>query len=91
MAPRAVGLYPADIQSDPKFCDQLAKQPNAAELMGHFNVVVAGDNAVEAVVALSDTGKYVAVDVQSLSSGGKEVAAADEDDENDDTRGRTSW
>jgi murein DD-endopeptidase MepM/ murein hydrolase activator NlpD len=46
-------------------------------------VVVAGDSAVEAVVALSDTGKYVAVDVQSLSSGSTEVAEAEEDDEND--------
>jgi murein DD-endopeptidase MepM/ murein hydrolase activator NlpD len=47
-------------------------------------VVVAGDSAVEAVVALSDTGKYVSVDVQSLSNGGStEVAEADEDDEND--------
>lgn len=40
---RAVGLYPADIQADAKFCDALAKAPNAAELMGHFSVVVAGD------------------------------------------------
>jgi len=46
-------------------------------------VVVASDNAVEAVVALSDTGKYVAVDVQSLSSGSSEVPDAEEDDEND--------
>jgi len=41
--PRAVGLYPADIQGDATFCDKLAKQPNAAELMGHFSVVVQGD------------------------------------------------
>src|SRR5207245_192877 len=40
---RVVGLYPAEIQSDPKFCDMLAKQPNAKELMDHFSVVVAGD------------------------------------------------
>jgi murein DD-endopeptidase MepM/ murein hydrolase activator NlpD len=46
-------------------------------------VIVASDSAVEAVVALSDTGKYVAVDVQSLSSAPTEVADADEDDEND--------
>jgi len=46
-------------------------------------VVVVGD-AVEAVVALSDTGKYVAVDVQSLGST-TEVAEAEEDDENDST------
>ena len=46
-------------------------------------VIVVGDSAAEAVVALSDTGRYVAVDVQSLGSGGTEVAEADEDDEND--------
>jgi hypothetical protein len=40
---RIVGLYPADIQSDPKFCDMLAKQPNSKELMDHFTAVVAGD------------------------------------------------
>ncbi len=31
-------------------------------------VIVVGDSAVEAVVALSDTGKYVAVDVQSMAA-----------------------
>jgi murein DD-endopeptidase MepM/ murein hydrolase activator NlpD len=46
-------------------------------------LVVVGDSAVEAVVALSDTGKYVAVDVQH---GGPEVTdAANDDDENDTT------
>src|SRR6185295_9949211 len=40
---RVVGLYPAEIQSDPKFCEMLAKQPNAKELMDHFSAVVAGD------------------------------------------------
>jgi murein DD-endopeptidase MepM/ murein hydrolase activator NlpD len=44
-------------------------------------VIVVGDS-VEAVVALSDTGKYVAVDVQSMGNS-TEVAEADEDDEND--------
>jgi murein DD-endopeptidase MepM/ murein hydrolase activator NlpD len=47
-------------------------------------VIVIGDSAAEAVVALSDTGKYVAVDVQSIG-GSTEVAEADEDDENDTT------
>jgi murein DD-endopeptidase MepM/ murein hydrolase activator NlpD len=46
-------------------------------------VIVSGDSAVEAVVALSDTGKYVSVDVQSLGGGNTEVAEAEEDDEND--------
>src|SRR5262249_17393700 len=40
---RVVALYPADIQSDPKFCEMLSKQPNAKELMDHFSVVVHGD------------------------------------------------
>jgi murein DD-endopeptidase MepM/ murein hydrolase activator NlpD len=44
-------------------------------------VIVAGDS-IEAVVALSDVGKYVAVDVQSMG-GTTEVAEADDDDEND--------
>jgi len=43
-------------------------------------LVVVGDSAVEAVVALSDTGKYVAVDVQH---GGPEIAEASEDDDTD--------
>ena len=45
-------------------------------------LVVVGDSAIEAVVALSDTGKYVSVDVQH---GGPEVAdnANDDDDEKD--------
>jgi murein DD-endopeptidase MepM/ murein hydrolase activator NlpD len=47
-------------------------------------VIVVGDNVVDAVVALSDTGKYVAVDVQSMATS-TEVAEADEDDENDTT------
>lgn len=39
---RAVGLYPAAIQSDKKFCDLLERQPNAKELLDHFSVVVPG-------------------------------------------------
>ncbi|MCZ7659985.1 MAG: M23 family metallopeptidase [Xanthobacteraceae bacterium] len=42
-----------------------------------LRVVVAGESAIEAVVALSDTGRYVAVDVQHM---GTEVAEAEEDD-----------
>jgi murein DD-endopeptidase MepM/ murein hydrolase activator NlpD len=45
-----------------------------------IRVVVFGDTAIEAVVALSDAGKYVAVDVQQM---GTEATEADEDDEND--------
>ena len=49
--PRTVGLYPAEIQSDEKFCAALEKEPNAKDLMGHFSVVVATDRP----------GTYVAV------------------------------
>ena len=42
--PRIVGLYPAEIQKDEKFCAMLEKQPNAAALMDHFSIVVADEN-----------------------------------------------
>lgn len=45
-------------------------------------VVLIGDTAVEAVVALSDMGKYVPVDVQSA-----ETQVADSDEEEDDGTG----
>ena len=45
-------------------------------------LVVVGDSAVEAVVALSDTGKYVSVDVQH---GGPEVADTSADEDENDT------
>jgi hypothetical protein len=44
---RIVGLYPADIQSEPNFCEMLEKQRNAASLMDHFSVVVKGEAANE--------------------------------------------
>jgi hypothetical protein len=40
---RISGLYPVEMQSDPKFCETLSKAPNAAELTSHFSVVVNGD------------------------------------------------
>ena len=41
--------------------------------MQPIRVIVTGDSAVEAVVALSDTGRYVPVDVTSMNT---EVADA---------------
>jgi murein DD-endopeptidase MepM/ murein hydrolase activator NlpD len=46
-------------------------------------VMVMGDSAVEAVVALSDMGKYVAVDVASMNT----VVADAADDDDDDGKG----
>jgi murein DD-endopeptidase MepM/ murein hydrolase activator NlpD len=45
-------------------------------------VTLVGETAIEAVVALSDLGKYVAVDVQSAET---QVAEADDEEEDDGT------
>ena len=37
---RISGLYPADVQDDPKFCARLQAEPNAKALTDHFSVVV---------------------------------------------------
>ena len=39
--PRVVGLYPAAVQANPKFCALLEKEKNKAALMDHFSTVVA--------------------------------------------------
>jgi murein DD-endopeptidase MepM/ murein hydrolase activator NlpD len=49
-----------------------------------YRVIVANDSAVEAVAALSDLGKYVAVDVASMNTV-TETADTSEDDDDDGT------
>jgi hypothetical protein len=52
LVPRPVrrsGLYPAEVQDDPKFCERLNKEKNGKALMGHFNVVVADGKAFKPV------------------------------------------
>jgi murein DD-endopeptidase MepM/ murein hydrolase activator NlpD len=51
-----------------------------AQRMQPVRVVVVGENSVEAVVALSDLGRWVSVDVQSAET---QVAEADEEEEDD--------
>src|SRR5207247_928088 len=51
----------------------------AGQRLQPIRVILLGDSGIEAVVALSDAGKYVPVDVQHIDN---EVAEADEDDEN---------
>lgn len=51
-----------------------------------YRVIVANESNIEAVSALSDLGKYVAVDVQSMNTVA-ETAAADSDDDDDDGTG----
>lgn len=47
-------------------------------------VIVANDTTIEAVAALSDLGKYVAVDVQSFNSVTETASKSDDDDDDDD-------
>jgi murein DD-endopeptidase MepM/ murein hydrolase activator NlpD len=50
-----------------------------------YRVVVANESAIEAVAALSDLGKYVAVDVQSMNTVTETAADNSDDDEDDGT------
>jgi murein DD-endopeptidase MepM/ murein hydrolase activator NlpD len=55
--------------------------------LGHMRplrVIVAGESAIEAAAALSDAGKYVAVDVRNVAT---EIAEADEEAADDDGSG----
>ena len=49
-----------------------------------MRVMIANDSNIEAVVALSDMGKYVAVDVSTINT---EVADSGDDDDEDDGKG----
>jgi murein DD-endopeptidase MepM/ murein hydrolase activator NlpD len=48
-----------------------------------YRVIVANDSAIEAVSALSDLGKYVAVDVQSMNTVAETTDNSDDDDDDD--------
>ena len=55
--------------------------------LGHMQplrVIISGDNGVEAAVALSDTGKFVTVDIRNVDTG---PAEGDEDEASDDGSG----
>ena len=52
-----------------------------------YRVIVANDSAVEAVAALSDLGKYVAVDVQSMNNVTETADNNSDDDDDDDGTG----
>jgi len=54
-----------------------------------YRVIVANDSVVEAVAALSDLGKYVAVDVQSMNTiaDATDKSSSEDDDESDDGSG----
>ncbi|MCA6115862.1 M23 family metallopeptidase [Bradyrhizobium sp. WSM 1738] len=52
--------------------------------MQPYRVIVANDTTVEAVAALSDVGKYVAVDVQSMNTVAEAATSKDDDDDEED-------
>jgi len=52
-----------------------------------YRVIVANDTTVEAVAALSDVGKYVAVDVQSMNTVAEAATGKEDDDDDDDGSG----
>jgi murein DD-endopeptidase MepM/ murein hydrolase activator NlpD len=49
-----------------------------------YRVIVANDTTVEAVAALSDVGRYVAVDVQSMNTVAETATGKDDDDDDED-------
>jgi murein DD-endopeptidase MepM/ murein hydrolase activator NlpD len=55
--------------------------PEPGQRLQPYRVIVANESSVEAVAALSDLGKYVAVDVQSMNT---TAETADNTDDNDD-------
>ena len=62
----------------------LVSSTAASQRLQPVRVIVTGDSAIEAVVALSDRGRYVSVDVASMNT---DVADAGDDDEEDDGKG----
>jgi murein DD-endopeptidase MepM/ murein hydrolase activator NlpD len=52
-----------------------------------YRVIVANESSVEAVAALSDLGKYVAVDVQSMNTVAETADSGSDDDDDDDGSG----
>jgi murein DD-endopeptidase MepM/ murein hydrolase activator NlpD len=58
--------------------------PAPGQRLQPYRVIVANESTIEAVAALSDLGKYVAVDVQSMNTVA-EAPAADDDDDDDGT------
>jgi murein DD-endopeptidase MepM/ murein hydrolase activator NlpD len=62
--------------------------PGPNQPLHPYRVIVANDSAIEAVAALSDMGKYVAVDVQTMNTATETAEnSSTSDDEDDDGTG----
>ena len=55
--------------------------PGAGQRLQPYRVIVANESTIEAVAALSDLGKYVAVDVQSMNTVTETADNSDDDDD----------
>src|SRR5665213_1600919 len=55
--------------------------PEPGQRLQPYRVIVANESSVEAVAALSDLGKYVAVDVQSMNTTTETADNSDDDDD----------
>ena len=68
---RAVGLYPIEVQADPKFCSKLEKEKNKNALMDHFSAVVADGKGFKAVPyseAFKTESEAVAVELEAAAA-----------------------
>lgn len=66
------GLYPADLQADPKFCEALAKRKDGEQLLHQFFVVTGSGDALKAV----PYSEHYATEMQAISQELKAAAAA---------------
>ena len=67
------GLYPSELQAEPKFCAKLEREKNSKEVMGHFSVVTAGTEpgtfkAVKYSEAYRDDMQAVAKELEDAAS-----------------------
>ena len=72
------GLYPADIQADPKFCATLEKEKNGKALMDHFSTVERDGKGFKAVpynVAFAAESESIAKELDAAAAA---ITSADE-------------
>ena len=81
-----LGLRGGQLKEGQKLRVQMASLGPGQRLQP-VRVIIATDSVVEAVAALSDLGKYVAVDAQSMNTASTATASIDDDDEVDDGTG----
>ena len=75
---RVFGLYPADVQEDPKFCARLEAEPNGRSLTDHFAVVARADAGFEAVpYSIAWKGEMEAV-AQALDAAASAITSPEE-------------